>query len=241
MLEVAPPSNHSQPVRIVRYAAQRPGPEARLVAAALSWLPSRLGAAKAPSWVGCELSVGAGQPDLVGALPCPSWPEQGYDGSLDDARLLAYFKSVTRARPEVAARRTGLTAKSVSGRLESLETAGMVQSRGNQYQLTPAWRRGVPRIISIEAKVSKWREAVDQAGHNRLFAHESFVCLPLSTAVRVAKHLEIESNSTGVLGVDHDDSISIVRPAVRRRPVAWIYHYFVALRVLSTRDPCRSQ
>src|SRR5438132_13048016 len=43
-------------------------------------------------------------------------------------------------------------------------------------------------VISFEAKLHRWREALQQASRNRCFAHQSYVVLPGRTWTSASKH-----------------------------------------------------
>lgn len=54
-------------------------------------------------------------------------------------------------------------------------------------------------VIAFEAKLTRWRTALDQAHRNRCFAHESYVLLPETTARRAAEHIaEFEHRGVGL-------------------------------------------
>ncbi len=43
-------------------------------------------------------------------------------------------------------------------------------------------------VIAFEAKLTKWREALQQAYRNKCFAHRSYVVLPKATALLAYRH-----------------------------------------------------
>lgn len=53
------------------------------------------------------------------------------------------------------------------------------------------------KVVAIEAKLCKWRNALQQAYRNRCFADKSYVLLPIDAASR-ALHNEREFRSRGV-------------------------------------------
>lgn len=54
-------------------------------------------------------------------------------------------------------------------------------------------------LIAIEAKLTKWRDALHQAYRNTCFAHRSYVLLPEKTALIAAKYLaEFERRKVGL-------------------------------------------
>lgn len=74
-------------------------------------------------------------------------------------------------------------------------------------------------VIAIEAKLSKWRYALQQAYRNRCFADKSYVLLPMDIAISAIQH-EKEFNKRGVgLCSIKDNHIIILREAVTEAPI----------------------
>ena len=66
------------------------------------------------------------------------------------------------------------------------------------------------RVIAFEAKLSRWRTALDQAHRNRCFAHESYVLLPETTAKRAAAHItEFERRGVGLCYLNSDNLVCV--------------------------------
>jgi hypothetical protein len=74
-------------------------------------------------------------------------------------------------------------------------------------------------IVAIEAKLSRWRDALDQAYRNMCFAHRSFVCLPNAAAARAAQHVhEFETRGVGLCTIE-DDRIIVICDSSTKEPL----------------------
>jgi hypothetical protein len=74
-------------------------------------------------------------------------------------------------------------------------------------------------LLAFEAKLHKWREALQQAYRNTCFAHHSYVLLPKSIALRVQKcSAEFKLRHVGLCYID-GKNIVIVLPAERQVPL----------------------
>ena len=67
------------------------------------------------------------------------------------------------------------------------------------------------RVIAIEAKLLKWRDALNQAYRNGCFAHKSFVLLPENVAKKAEKFLnEFSRRSVGLCSVTPDGIVVLI-------------------------------
>lgn len=68
-------------------------------------------------------------------------------------------------------------------------------------------------VIAIEAKLSRWRDALQQAYRNRCFADKSYVLLPLNIAEVACRHeYEFERRGVGICSLV-DGRIVILKEA----------------------------
>ena len=73
-------------------------------------------------------------------------------------------------------------------------------------------------LIAVEAKLHKWRDALDQAYRNTCFVHSSYVLMPKYVALRLSKHsTDFEHRNVGLCYID-GGKISIALPAERMAP-----------------------
>lgn len=68
-------------------------------------------------------------------------------------------------------------------------------------------------LIAVEAKLTRWRDALQQAYRNRCFAHTSYVLLPKPVALRAVRYAgDFQARGVGVCYCDND-VVSIVLEA----------------------------
>ena len=114
-------------------------------------------------------------------------------------------------------------------RLDRLRGLRAVNRRGTAYSIAPRWRDILAEVVTIEAKVSKWRRAVQQARRNRLFAHRSYVALPEHLVPRVSTDAGFLASGVGLLAVDDGGATLLVREATVGMPRIWVYYYRLAV------------
>lgn len=74
------------------------------------------------------------------------------------------------------------------------------------------------RIIAFEVKLSRWKQAVQQAYRNTCFAHCSYVVLPKEAAVRaVGSGIDLSRRHVGICYID--DGIQILHEALEAMPL----------------------
>lgn len=83
-------------------------------------------------------------------------------------------------------------------------------------------------IIAIEAKLTRWKDAVRQATEYFRFAHQSYIAMPAGVARRPAVLQECATFGVGVLAVEIDGQVSLVVQSDDRDPTGPAY-----LRLLS--------
>lgn len=68
-------------------------------------------------------------------------------------------------------------------------------------------------VVAIEAKLTRWRDALQQAYRNTCFAHWSVVVLPWDAAERAARHrAEFERRRIGLCAVGSDGVVVLIEP-----------------------------
>lgn len=106
--------------------------------------------------------------------------------------VLAALRQLRSARPETIGRHTFMSAE---------EVLGVLRGRLSRWRLFKSRDRGVvearaswvetAEIIAVEAKLTRWREALVQAASYRKYANRSFVMLP-------EKHAEVATQHAGL-------------------------------------------
>jgi hypothetical protein len=128
-----------------------------------------------------EPQLESGAPDLVGVIWRTATAEKWNTARLllqpFDIRVmhyLAHHENIDRASLENLFDRTRL-----KDALAKLEAADMVRLRGQTIAPRPLSKLyAAKHIFAIEAKITKWRAALNQAFLNRWFATSSYILLP---------------------------------------------------------------
>jgi hypothetical protein len=112
--------------------------------------------------------------------------------------------------------------------LEKLTDLEILSSTMNSFSLVSRWRNVLSEIVCVEAKVNNWKIAIHQATRNLIFANRSFVALPENIAYRIKDETEFRKYGIGLLSVQKDNSIQVIRRARSTSPKVWFYYYNVA-------------
>lgn len=75
-------------------------------------------------------------------------------------------------------------------------------------------------LVAFEAKLTRWRSALNQAYRNSSFAHYSYVVLPKTILENVIGHIdEFHRRGIGLCVFDSSSGIKVEVPAIRRKPI----------------------
>lgn len=209
------------------FRARKPGPEIVIENAVARRVPDLVQNNEHPLWTAGSLSIGAGAPDLV-VVSCDPQVIALAHIEMPTAHVLAYLRAVGRARLETISSRTGRPQELILRCLHGLVEVDAVSTNEDTFSLSPHWREILPEIITVEAKVSNWRKAVEQASRNRIFSHKSFVALPDRVAQRIRSEKVFSQLGIGLLSVDANHDVTVVRRARRHQPRVWTYYYQLA-------------
>lgn len=214
---------------VAHFAPIRPGPESGIVSSLSKWWP-KLCVSKFSCWAGSSFTLGAGQPDLVVVSYRPEIRLAKSLGIIH-VKVLSYLRSVSYASYIAVIENTGLDKKVLDLALEKLLRIKAISQIKTIYRATPEWRDILPEVISIEAKVDKWKVAATQADRNRTFARHSYVALPYDLARRISCHPVFLNSRLGVLGINKAGKILVLRRAIKGKPLIWDYYYQLALAI----------
>ena len=79
------------------------------------------------------------------------------------------------------------------------------------------------RLISVEAKLSKWKNALHQAYRCSAFSHYSYVLLPLHYAhIAVRSKDEFEKRNVGLLTIENNQVKILIKPKVLKPLQPWL-------------------
>ena len=171
--------------------------------------------------------IGGGLPDLI-VVSCEQEVFALAHVSLLAAEILAYLRAVRRANIDTITERVRRPRAVILRSLDELTEVKAVQRGGNAFSLNQVWREIMPEVVTIEAKVSKWRYAVSQAARNRLFSHRSFVAFPAKLALKIRDEPIISDLGLGILSVDQCGGVEVTKKPRRTRPRIWVYYYKLA-------------
>lgn len=213
----------------VRYFRPRvDGPEQQIEDAVVESLQDIFARQDWPVWHGGYVPIGAGLPDVVSVWYDPQVVTlAGFQSQ--DGHILAYLRSVRRVSPDTIAERLRFRPSVVEKRVAWLENSGVVERESeNCISMLPAWRRILPEVVTIEAKVADWQSALQQAIRNRIFAHRSFVALPESVAARMDFAHGFSKHGVGILAVSESGDVHVRREARKSKPNVWNYYFHLA-------------
>lgn len=212
---------------VTYFRPQRPGPETELENAVAGRIGDLFPLGDRPTWTAGSLPIGAGMPDLV-VVSCQPEVFALANVEMPSAEILAYLRAVNRARLNTIAERVTQPRRVIVRCLEDLVEVEAVSESLGTFSMNDAWRDILPEIVTIEAKVKNWRDAVTQAARNRVFAHRSFVALPARVASRVRSEPVFQQLGLGLLSVGDEFQVRISRRGRRHRPRVWTYYYRLA-------------
>lgn len=162
-------------------------------------LPAFFGKAKRWEPARRELVVGSTIADIVLCARATSMPQ--FAAPLTVAQCV--LMSLVRRRGSISVDELTATARhdQLQRNLDALEESGLVTvSRGRIAPVRPWW--GTRNVIAIEAKLYKWRDALDQAVRYLAYADESYVALPEACTPRAVSELHLfEAAGVGLLSV----------------------------------------
>jgi hypothetical protein len=79
------------------------------------------------------------------------------------------------------------------------------------------------QVVAFEAKLLRWRNALQQAYRNTCFAHSSFVVLPQETAGVASKfRAEFEKRNVGLCYLEGEKIVVVYRPQVQAPIEPWL-------------------
>lgn len=216
---------------MITYFQKRiPGPEARVEDAVAEGINDLFLDKHRPNWVAASLKIGAGSPDLLGVSFSPAVTALA-DSIALDAGIMAYLHTIRWARQDTIATKLRQPIAVVVEQLDRLVSLNIVSTTDTAYFIAPQWRSILSEVICVEAKVHKWKDAINQATRNQIFSHRSYVAMPEKIAQRIKNECAFTHFGIGLLSVRDDSSVYILRSSKTSSPKVWFYYYQVAIRL----------
>jgi hypothetical protein len=212
----------------VRKRIARPGPETRLIRAALKtefFLRGQL-----PAVFFHEPQMPTGLPDVVAVYMSKKRPELTPDRlrlTAAHIRILHGLHTVSSTTIEELAFRVRMPQRELLRLATDLRDAGLISLRVGKIAPGRLSRSfAVKHIFAIEAKISNWSKALEQAAANRWFASHSFILIPPSRSIDQISQRATELG-VGVLIFDDNEVNQVVAPKVFQIPTSygsWLFN-----------------
>jgi hypothetical protein len=200
-------------VKIATYSS-----EDALVVDILHRLPTYL-KQKGLGWRVCkEVGVGRTIADIV-AL---DWPKQAAEPreplNVLESVVLSRLRRGGSTRIDLLESICGVGRQGLrDGRLDRLASWGMLRfHRGGRVTLPETWQERI-RVVALEAKLTRWKTALRQAGAYRKYADESYVVLPERYIARpLASRSLFDASGVGLLKVTAAALVEVIGAAPSR-------------------------
>lgn len=187
-----------------------------------------------------EQPVGASIPDLVyvGFLSEPREDLLPPGWTFQHAFLVWQLRRRSRLQPRTIARRVFQRSHRVDSMLRDLERSGAIRRLPTgAVQLSQGLASVQAEIIAVEAKLTRWRDALAQARGYAQFADKTIVAMPSSGLPNdAAVHVEFKQAGVGLCGVEPDGTVDWVCPARVQKPSRGGEREFL---IASASDPSR--
>lgn len=125
--------------------------------------------------------------------------------------------------------------------LRRLSAAGLISKVNSRWIARPTRELlSLRRIVAIEAKISAWRQGLNQAISNQWFASESYLLLPRVPVNSHELRAELELVGVGLLTRDTPLRLPAIRAARRRLPgsyASWLFNEWSCKAFLPTESP----
>lgn len=173
-----------------------------------------------------EFSAGYGIADLVGAALCDEGCEmrkkKGLAVALDHhhiVQVLLALRSDGRTSLSHILRRVALSESTLRRKvLPQLDKLGLIERYDDGYvRLIFAPPIPARHVVAVEAKQTRWRDAILQARRYTFFADQTYVAVWAKTAVRVEKSL-LYRHRVGLIAVEPSGDCNILVEAPRVSP-----------------------
>jgi hypothetical protein len=171
-----------------------------------------------------EFSAGYGIADLVGAALCDEGcdlrKEKGLEMALDHyvVQVLLALRSDRRTSLPNLLRRVPLSESTLRTKvLPHLNKLGLIEREDDYVRLIFTPPKPAKHVVAVEAKQTRWREAILQARRYTFFADQTYVALWAEAATRVDRAL-LYRHRVGLIAVQSNGACQIVANAPKVSP-----------------------
>jgi DNA-binding MarR family transcriptional regulator len=178
-----------------------------------------------------EFTAGYGIADIVGIKYNPHKLKARIDSGFEpvtNIRELSILTLLQKNNPSSSddlAKKIGLSVSYVKKTLlKSLIEKGYIERKANEYILVRDVSALTDLVVSVEAKLTKWKDALAQAKRYQHFSNIVFVALPVYTVRKIDKEL-FKRNNIGVLAIESDSVIIELEPE-RMKPKTPVMHLY---------------
>lgn len=136
-----------------------------------------------------------------------------------EAAIVAFLLNRGPADVATIANELFSSAMDIELRTHRLARLGLVEITGHDVRATGRHLSADVRVVAIEAKLSRWREAVEQAAAYRTFANQSYIAMPFDVFQRnSAIVVACAMSEVGALAVYGDGTVEVVHGAPEVSP-----------------------
>ena len=208
--------------------------EAALLGSIMHLLPTLLTRCEHPAIVAREVKVSRSIADAVVVASKRPPRREMQPLSVAESVVLSSLRRHGPTRVDILERRCGVAARELRfGLLKHLEQRRLVSRQsGGRIVASARWLQNL-QVIAIEAKLTKWRQALSQASAYRRYANQSFVVLPQPVAelARINRAV-FAAEGVGLIAVDGAARISVVLESAQHKNHDW-QREFVCSRLLT--------
>ena len=153
-----------------------------------------------------------------------------------EAGVLSYIAANGGESIEAVASGMYCQVKNVETVVKSLVRKGLVSGTSDALIADVPALTGQTHVVAIEAKLTRWKDAIEQAEEYFVFAHRSFIAMPADVAGRPEVLERCASVGVGVFAVDPEGAVRSLLISRENTPVSAQY-----LRLVSTTTAPESQ
>lgn len=172
-----------------------------------------------------EFSAGYGVADLVGAELCGEGCDvrkaMGLEVALDHpyiVQVLLALRSEGRTSLPYLLRRVAISESTLRTRvLPHLDKLGVIEREDGYVRLIFTPPKPARHLVAVEAKQTRWRDAILQARRYTFFADQTYVAVWEKTAARVDKTL-LYRHRVGLIAVEPNGDCRVVVASPRVNP-----------------------